>query len=95
MAFQGKKRILYYIIQITSVLPLMGYCFNERSVLLHLDEIELLLKENGIHFLMKQKLMILYQTTLSKLKGTNLGDLTEIAMTEGLQFLLRYSKIWY
>ena len=23
MAFQGKKRILYYIIQITSVLPLM------------------------------------------------------------------------
>ena len=24
MAFQGKKRILYYVIQITSVLPLMN-----------------------------------------------------------------------
>ena len=24
MAFQGKKRVLYYIIQITSVLPLMN-----------------------------------------------------------------------
>ena len=31
MAFQGKKRILYYIIQITSVLPLIGRTYYYKS----------------------------------------------------------------
>ena len=34
MAFQGKKRILYYIIQITSVLPLMKIQTNLVDVTL-------------------------------------------------------------
>ena len=32
MAFQGKKRILYYIIQITSVLPLMVGAEHEMDI---------------------------------------------------------------
>ena len=35
---------------------------------------------------MKSKLMLIYQTTFSKLKDINFGDLTEIAKEMGLHF---------